>query len=73
MIKYDTDVKDNATNQQKNNYMISQSPQRLNEKVQIWGSIKQLILNPPVCRIGASLIQIDTSIYLRKVRNYVDC
>ena len=37
-MKFDTDVKDNATIQQENNYMISQSPQGVNEKVFIFGN-----------------------------------
>ena len=32
-MKFDPDGKDNATNQQKNNYMISQFPRSSNEKV----------------------------------------
>ena len=35
-MKFDTDVKGNATNQQKNNYMISQSLRILNKKVTLF-------------------------------------
>ena len=40
--KFVTDVKDNATNEQKNNYMISQSLRSLNEEVTLFFGHKSI-------------------------------
>ena len=44
-LKFDTDAKDNATNQQRDNYMISQSPRSLNDKVTLFFKHRSMILS----------------------------